>query len=131
MLRPPARSWLFVWCVVGLWACSAPTGCGCGGFTPPPEGSYTGPKLNSAGAARMSSQGFTTLNANASTILAFFAPGGVLQVPVPCTIQQTSLAGIPIVRLAIADTGTLGCTAETCGRMNGACDPAIDVGQAV
>ena len=31
----------------------------------------------------------------------------------------------------MADTGTLGCNAESCGRMNGACDPAIDVGQAV
>ena len=133
MLRPSARlrSWLFVWCVVGLWACNAPTGCACGGFTPMPQGTYTGPKLNSAGAARMSAQGFTTLNANANSILAFFAPGGVLQVPVPCSIQQTSLAGIPIVQLAVADTGSLGCSAESCGRMNGSCDPAIDVGQAV
>src|SRR5205085_2218409 len=28
-------------------------------------------------------------------------------------------------------TGSIGCTSETCGRMNGACDPAIDLGQAV
>ncbi|MDP1826883.1 MAG: hypothetical protein Q8L48_26660 [Archangium sp.] len=125
------RSWLFAWCVAGLWACTGPSGCACGGFTPLPQGSYSGPKLNTAGAARMSAQGFTTLNANATSILAFFAPGGVMQVPVPCSIQQTSLAGIPIVQLAIADTGTLGCASETCGRMNGACDPAIDVGQAV
>ena len=96
-----------------------------------PQGSYTGPKLNSAGAARMSAQGFTSLNANATTILDFFAPGGVLQVPVPCSIQQTTIAGFPLVQLAVADTGSLGCTAETCGRMNGTCDPAIDVGQAV
>lgn len=125
------RSWIFAWCVAGLWACTAPSGCACGGFTPLPQGSYTGTKLNAAGAARMSSQGFTTLNANATSILAFFAPGGVLQVPVPCSIQQTSLAGIPVVQLAVADTGSLGCAAESCGRMNGACDPNIDVGQAV
>lgn len=125
------RSWIFAWCVAGLWACTAPSGCACGGFTPLPQGSFTGTKLNAAGAARMSSQGFTTLNANATSILAFFAPGGVMQVPVPCSIQQTSLAGIPVVQLAVADTGSLGCAAETCGRMNGACDPNIDVGQAV
>lgn len=125
------RSWLFAWCVAGLWACTAPSGCACGGFTPLPQGSFTGTKLNTAGAARMSSQGFTTLNANATTILDVFAPGGVLQVPVPCSIEQTSLAGIPLVQLAVADTGSLGCTSETCGRMNGSCDPLIDVGQAV
>lgn len=125
------RSWIFAWCVAGLWACTAPSGCACGGFTPLPQGSFTGTKLNAAGAARMSSQGFTTLNANATSILAFFAPGGVMQVPVPCSIQQTSLASIPLVQLAVADTGSLGCAAESCGRMNGACDPNIDVGQAV
>ena len=117
--------------MAGLWACTGPSGCACGGFTPLPQGSYTGTKMNTAGAARLSARGFSSLNANASTILSFFAPGGVMQVPVPCTIQQTSLAGIPLVRLAVADTGSIGCTAESCGRMNGACDPAIDVGQAV
>lgn len=132
MRRMPRRSFLFAWCIAGLWACSGgPSGCACGGFTPLPQGSYTGSKMNTAGAARLSAQGFSSLNANATTILDFFAPGGVMQVPVPCTIQQTSLAGIPLVRLAIADTGNLGCSAESCGRMNGACDPAIDVGQAV
>lgn len=116
------RSWIFAWCVAGLWACTAPSGCACGGFTPLPQGSYSGTKMNTAGAARLSAQGFSALNANATTILGAFAPGGVMQVPVPCTIQTS---------LAIADTGTLGCTSETCGRMNGACDPSIDVGQAV
>jgi hypothetical protein len=125
------RSWLFAWCVAGLWACTGPSGCaGCSGFTALPQGTYTGPKMNTAGSARLSAQGFSTLNANSSSILSFFAPGGVLQVPVPCSIQQTSLAGIPLVQLAVADTGSLGCASETCGRMNGACD-ASDVGQAV
>ena len=128
----PGRSWILAWCVAGLWACSGPSGCAaCGGFTPLPQGTYSGTKLNTAGSARLSAAGFTTLNANAPSILAFFAPGGVMQVPVPCSIQTTSLAGIPLVRLAIADTGTFGCNAESCGRMNGACDSAIDVGQAV
>lgn len=121
---------MFAWCCAALWACSAPSGCACGGFTPLPQGTYTGPKLNTAGAARLSAQGFSTLNANASTILDFFAPGGVMQIPVPCSIEQTSIAGIPVVQLAVADTGSLYCAAESCGRMDGTCD-ARDLGHTV
>ncbi len=79
----------------------------------------------------MSAQGFNTLNANATSILAFFAPGGVLQVPVPCDIKPVSIGNFPVLNLAIADTGTLGCAAQSCGRMDGICNSAIDVGQAV
>ena len=121
---------MFAWCVAGLWACSAPSGCACGGFTQLPQGSYTGSKMNSAGAARLSSQGFTTLNDNSASILEFFAPGGVMQVPVSCSIEQVQLAGINVVQLAVADTGELYCTQESCGRMDGTCD-ARDLGQAV
>lgn len=124
------RSWLFAWCVAGLWACTAPTGCACGGFTQLPQGSYTGEKINSAGAARLSSRGFQTLNDNSASIMEFFAPGGVMQVPVPCSIEQVSILGIPAVQLAVADTGALYCTQETCGRMDGACD-ADDLGHTV
>ncbi|MGV3622167.1 MAG: hypothetical protein ACO1OB_15190 [Archangium sp.] len=124
------RSWMFAWCVAGLWACSAPSGCACGGFTQLPQGSYTGTKMNSAGAARLSAQGFETLNDNSASILQFFAPGGVMQVPVGCSIEQVQLAGINVVQLAIADTGDLYCTTESCGRMDGACD-ARDLGQTV
>ncbi len=118
------------WCVAGMWACSAPTGCACGGFTPLPQGSFQGEKINSAGAARLSAHGFTTLNQNSASILEFFAPGGVMQVPVPCSIEQVSFVGIPVVQIVVADTGSLYCTQESCGRMNGACT-ADDVGQPV
>lgn len=124
------RSWIFAWCVAGLWACTAPTGCACGGFTPLPQGSYSGSKQNTAGAARLSAQGFGALNANATTILSFFAPGGLMEVPVPCSYQNVALGGFSLTQLAVADTGDLYCTSETCGRMDGNCD-ARDVGQSV
>lgn len=124
------RSWLFAWCCAFVWACGAPTGCACGGFTPLPQGSYTGPKLNSAGAARLTTQGFDALNQNAPSILQFFAPGGTMQVPVPCSYEQVAIGGFNLVQLAVADTGSFACTSESCGRMNGTCD-ATDVGQAI
>lgn len=124
------RSWVFAWCCAFVWACGAPTGCACGGFTPLPQGSFTGQKLNSAGAARLTAQGFDALNQNAPSILQFFAPGGVMQVPVPCSLEQVSFAGIPLVQLIVADTGSLSCTSEACGRMDGTCD-ANDLGHAI
>jgi hypothetical protein len=120
------RSWIFAWCVAGLWACTGPSGCACAGFEERPPLSYQGPKINSAGAARLSANGFTALNSNATTILEFFAPGGALQVPVPCSIE--SVAGL--TQLVVADTGQISCTSETCGRMDGTCD-ADDFGQVV
>ncbi len=127
-MRP--SSWIFAWCCALLWACSAPTGCACGGFTPMPQGSYSGPKLNSAGSARLTTQGFDALNQNAPSILQFFAPGGTMQVPVPCSYEQVALSGINVAQLAVADTGSLYCTSESCGRMDGTCD-ARDEGQTV
>ena len=127
MLR---RSWLFVWCLFGLFACGGPSSCACGGFTPLPQGSFTGERLKAAGSARLSAQGFGTLNQNATSILEFYAPGGVMQIAIPCSIQQASIAGFPVTQLAVADTGSLYCTTESCGRMNGVCD-ASDVGHVV
>lgn len=124
------RSWLFVWTCCFLWACSAPSGCACGGFTPLPQGTFSGTKLNTAGAARLSAQGFSALNAESATILNFFAPGGQMVIPVPCSIEQVSIAGFPLVQLAVADTGQLSCADETCGRMDGTCD-ADDYGHAI
>lgn len=124
------RSWLFVWTCCFLWACSAPTGCACGGFTQLPQGTYTGTKLNTAGSARLSAQGFSALNAESATILEFFAPGGQMVVPVPCSIEQVTIAGLPLVQLAVADTGQISCNAEACGRMDGTCD-ADDYGHAI
>jgi hypothetical protein len=117
------RSWVFAWCCALLWACSAPSGCACGGFTPLPQGSYSGTKVNSAGSARLSAQGFEALNQNAPSILEFFAPGGTLEVPVPCSVQQVSIAGFNVVQLVVADTGDFYCAAESCGRMDGTCTP--------
>jgi hypothetical protein len=121
------RSWLFAWCVAGLWACSGggPSGCACNGFTPQPQLTYQGPKLNSAGALRLSARGFSSLNGNASTVLDLFAPGGRLETVVPCSLQSSTLG-----TFAVADTGSLGCTAESCGRLNGVCD-ASDLGHTV
>ena len=91
------RSLLFVWLSVAVFACGGGTsGCACGGFTPIPQGTYSGTKQNTAGAARLSAQGFSALNANSTTILDFFAPGGQLTVPVPCSVEQVSFAGIPV-----------------------------------
>lgn len=123
---------LFVWLCVAFLACGGGgmTGCACGGFTQLPQGSYSGTKQNTAGAARLTAKGFSALNANAPTILEFFAPGGQMTIPVPCSYQQVSFAGINVVQLAIADTGTLSCTTEACGRMNGTCD-TNDYGHAI
>ena len=79
----------------------------------------------------MSAHGFGALNANALTILDAFAPGGQLVVPVPCSEQAVSVGPIPAGKLIIADTGGLYCTAESCGRMDGVCNPAIDVGHTI
>ncbi|MFO0594088.1 MAG: hypothetical protein U0228_02255 [Myxococcaceae bacterium] len=113
------RRWAFFWACLLMWACGGGGvgGCACGGFTPLPQGTYTGPKMNTAGAARLSAQGFSALNSNAPTILNFFAPGGHMDIPVPCSVQNVTLIGT----LAIADTGQLSCASPSCGRMDGQC----------
>jgi len=101
-------------------------GGGCGGFQQLPQGTYAGPKLDAAGAIRVSSAGFAYINSDAgiATILSVLAPGGTLRVPVPCSIQTTSLLGIPVLQLAIGDEGSLLCTSEACGQMDGRCTTA-------
>ncbi|MEW5743581.1 MAG: hypothetical protein AB1938_32010 [Myxococcota bacterium] len=112
-------------------ACSGqPGGCACPGFTQLPQGSYTGPRLDTSGAVRFTQGGFTVLNQNAASILQFFAPGNRLVVPVPCSIEQVAFGGINLLQLAIADTGDLYCTAESCGRLDGRCD-ARDLGHSI
>jgi hypothetical protein len=129
MVRFVIRSpWLvlfavFLACGGGGGGCG---GGGCGGFQQLPQGTYRGPKLDSAGSIRVSSAGFAYINSDAgiSTILSVLAPGGTLRVPVPCSIQTTSLLGIPVLQLAIADEGSLLCTSESCGQMDGRCTAA-------
>lgn len=121
------RSLLLVWLSVAVFACGGgTTGCACGGFTALPQGSFSGTKQNTAGSARLSAQGFSALNASSASILDFFAPGGQMTVPVPCSVEQV-FAGVDVV---VADTGTLSCGAESCGRMDGVCD-ADDYGHAI
>jgi hypothetical protein len=112
-------------------ACSAPAGgCACAGFTQLPQGSYTGPKLDTAGAVRFTRGGFEVLNQHAASILRFFAPGSQLVVPVPCSVEQVAFAGFNLLQLTVADTGDLYCTQESCGRLDGRCD-ARDLGHSI
>lgn len=115
---------------MALWACTGPAACTCAGFTQEPQGTYTGPKQNVAASARLSAHGFETLNASTASILDLFAPGGDLIVPVSCSLQDVAIGGFSLTKLAVGDTGDLGCTNETCGRMDGVCD-ARDLGQPV
>lgn len=131
--RPdPSRRFLVTAALVTLLgACSAPAGgCACAGFSQLPQGSFDGGKLDTAGAIRFTSGGFAVLNQNAASVLQFFAPGSQLTVPVPCSIEQVAFGGINLLQLAIADTGDLYCTQESCGRLDGKCD-ARDLGHAI
>ncbi len=128
MVIPPlAPRQLALVVVLGLWACGGggTSGCACPGWTPRPQGSFTGQKLDTAAAVRLSGAGFAALNSNSAQILNLFAPGQVMQVPMSCSIQ--SMIG---VRFAVADQGSFGCTSTTCGRMDGKCD-AQDLPQVV
>lgn len=82
-----------------------------------PQGSFQGEKFDTAGAARLSAKGFALLNANSSQILDLFAPGNQLKVTVDCGIHPVNLLNIPALQLAIADTGTVGCTTEACQQL--------------
>lgn len=132
MTARPHRTFLATAALLtAVGACSAPAGgCACPGFTQLPQGSFTGQKMDSAGAVRMTAGGFQVLNQNAASILQFFAPGSQLVVPVPCSIEQVAFAGFPLLQLAIADTGDLYCTQESCGRLDGRCD-ARDLGHSI
>lgn len=96
------------------------------GFQQQPQGTYTGPKLDAAGAIRVSQQGFAYLNSDAgvATVLSVLAPGGALRVPVPCSVQTSTLFGIPALQLVIGDEGSLLCADESCGLMDGRCTTA-------
>ncbi len=105
-------------------ACNSPTGCS--GFQSFPPGSFSGTKIDSAGALRISQHGYGTVNANSASLLALIAPGGRIETPVACSIASASIIG----DFAISDQGSAGCTDESCGRGDGKCD-ARDVPQVV
>ena len=120
-----AHRWLFaVWVMVTAVGCTS--GAGCGGFVSQPPGTYQGPKVDSAGAVRVSQHGFDTLSANGgSALLKLLAPGGNLDTTVSCSTQ--AFLG---ETFAISDQGSLGCTDESCGRGDGKCGP-LDVPEPV
>ncbi len=118
MLHRPGRWFASAVLATAVLSCAGPGGCACGGFTPRPQGSFTGTKVDSAGAFRLTSDGFTFLNQNSAAILDLFAPGSSMVVPLKCAVQNVTLLG----DLTIADDGTLYCTSESCGQMDGRCD---------
>ncbi|MBL8956320.1 MAG: hypothetical protein JNK82_36440 [Myxococcaceae bacterium] len=115
MRRPALVTVLFF-----LYACGQTPSCGgCAGMGPIPGGAYTGTRTDTAAAARLSKTGFDVLNANASVLVDLIAPGGNMVVPLKCDRQAASILG----DLMIADEGTLGCTSESCGQLDGRCEP--------
>lgn len=103
---------------LALFACGQSVSCGgCMGIGPIP-GAFTGTRGDSAAATRLTATGFDVLNVNAPLLLQQIAPGGDLDLPLSCSIQNASLLG----QLAIADEGAVTCTSEACGQLDGKCD---------
>lgn len=119
MRRSLLASSVFLWAVA---ACNGGSCNGCASFEHIPGGAFTGPRADNAATARVTAQGFSALNQFAPALLQQFAPGGRLEVSIPCTVRSLSLLG----SLTIADEGSSGCIAESCGLMDGKCD-ALDV----
>jgi hypothetical protein len=118
--RPAAL--LFALALGATYACSSGGGAGgCPGMTPIPSGRYLGPKTDNSMNIRLSGQGIQYLNSNWQSLLETFAPGQVITVPMPCAVQRVGSGSIG-VDMVIADQGGVGCTAESCGRMDGRCD---------
>lgn len=120
-----AFRWLLL--VVVALSCGGGGCSGCSGFTRLPQGSYQGPRFDTAGAIRLPPKGLAFLNAHSSVVLDLFAPGNTLNVHMGCSEQTVSIANIPALKLKLADSGAAGCTTEACGRLDGVCD-ARDVG---
>lgn len=103
-----------------FWLVGCGTSCeGCGSLEPFPDGGrFVGEKMDNAMNVRITDAGFGVLNSNWQVVLGQVAPGQQLVVPLPCTLQSFSLLG----NVAIADEGSMGCTAESCGQLDGRCD---------
>ncbi len=110
---------LLVACAVVAACGSSAGGCGtgCAQLSPIPGGRFTGERIDTAGAARLSASGFSVVNAYAPQLLDRIAPGGKLMVFLPCSIQNVLLEN-----LTLADEGALYCTTESCGQLDGKCD---------
>ncbi len=92
-------------------------GGGCTGFGPIPGGRFTGTKVDTAASVRLTSDGFGVINQYSPQLLEMIAPGGKLEVPLSCSIQNALAEN-----LTIADEGALYCTSESCGQLDGKCD---------
>ncbi len=119
-----ARSKFFTLMVmlgVGLGCSGSGAGCsgGCASLTPFPAGTrYTGPKSDHGISLRLSPSGVAYLNSNWSEVVNAFAPGGTIELPVPCSVTAIPTIG----DFVIADQGGVGCTNESCGNNDGKCD---------
>ncbi len=90
------------------------------GMAPIPTGRYEGPKTDNAINVRVSPQGVNYLNANWKTLLDTFAPGQVINFPIPCAYVDPP----GISPLAVADQGN--CSTQSCGRLDGVCNSKDD-----
>ncbi len=119
-----SRSGLVSLLMLGFLGCSG-TGAGCSTLTPFPAGTrYVGPKNDNAINIRLSAQGINYLNQNWPTLIAAFAPGSTLNVPIACSVSASLPAGLGT--MVIADQGTASCSGgspqhENCGRFDGVC----------
>jgi hypothetical protein len=95
-------------------------GTGCTSLAPFPGGArFSGPKDGSSVNLRISQDGLASFNRNWQQLVAAFAPGGTLHVPVGCS-QQSFNTGLPLIGVQtfyLADQGGPGG-----GRNDGVCD---------
>lgn len=111
--------WVTGFALLWFTACSG-SGMSCGGMQPIPSGFFEGTKKQDDPLqARLSPEGFKFLNTNWQSVVSLLAPGQTLTVPVACSVQSTIIGN-----MVIADMGSAGCTAESCGLMDGQCTSA-------
>lgn len=116
VLRSSRSSFLILALTLVAVSCSG-TGGGC--LTPFPAGArYQGPKSDNAINIRFSPDGINYFNQKWQTLIAGFAPGGKLELPVGCMKQDIPVIG----EVIIADQGIAGCRSESCGQMDGKCE---------
>ncbi len=94
------------------WGCSGSTS-GCSGMMPIPSGRYMGEKNDNAVNVRITGNGLTYINANWQSFVEAFAPGGKLDIDMPCSSQNIS----PLGTVIMADQGN----ASGSGRNDGQC----------
>lgn len=108
---------LFALTVVAGLAAGCSNGCG---LQPFPGGArYQGEKSDNAVNMRLSADGLAYLNSEWPTFVEAFAPGQVIRVPFGCSERNISVVG----DVVISDQGGVGCTGESCGKMDGKCCP--------